>query len=94
MNALNMAVKQAFGNYPEDVISPINSGAEVLGWLEEICKIIRDEASAEKPDIFRIRKLADAGSYVACEFSDGGGSQHEEMVENLAQAGIKVGGAA
>lgn len=41
-------VKELFDAHPEDVISPINSAAEALTWLEEIFATIKKEAINER----------------------------------------------
>ena len=88
-------VKELFGDHPEDVISPIKSAAEVLGWLEEIFITIKKEALEERNG-YRIKKLADAGAYIALDMANFAGGQHEAYINRLQVAGVlsdQIGGA-
>lgn len=76
-----------FGEVPEDVISPIKSAAEALGWLEEIFKTISREALHERNG-YRLKRLADAGAYLAFDFHEYAGCRHEEMLGRLRGAGV------
>ncbi len=79
--------KALFGQYPEDVIGPIKSAADALLWLEEIFTTIKNEALNERKG-YRIKRLADAGTYIAQEFSNYAGCEHETMLARLHDAGI------
>lgn len=91
-DALTIACDEAFGHHPEDVVAPIKSGADVCNWLDEIFKTILEEAERNGPaSHYRIKHLANAGAYLAFDYANHLGRQHEDMAENLAKAGIKVG---
>lgn len=81
------ACKALFGQYPEDVISPLKSAADALLWLNEICTTIKNEALDERKG-YRIKRLADAGAYIAQEFSNYAGCEYETMLDCLNDAGI------
>lgn len=80
-------VKQLFGDYPEDVISPIKSAADTLGWLEEIFNTIKNEALKERNGC-RIKQLAEAGAYLASDMSNYVGCAHENYIDRLIAAGL------
>lgn len=92
-DALSEACNEAFGLHPEDVAAPIKAGADVCLWLDEIFKTIREEAEKNGPvSHLRIKYLANAGAYLAFDYANYLGSQHEDMTEKLATVGIKIGG--
>ena len=87
------ACDDAFGLHPEDVIAPIKCAADLCHWLNEILKTIKEEAEQNGPaSHFRIKYLADAGAYLALDYSNYLGCQHEDMAANLAKVGITIGG--
>lgn len=93
-DALMATCKDAFGLLPEDVIAPILCGADAFHWMDEIFKTIKEEAEKNGPvSHFRIKHLAEAGAYLAFDYANFLGTQHEDMTEKLATAGIKIGGA-
>ncbi len=75
-----------FGDHPEDVISPINAAAETLIQLEEIFKTISKEALQERNG-YRIKRLADAGAYIALDMGNYADCRHEDMTSRLRTAG-------
>lgn len=81
------ACKMLFGAQPVDVIEPIKTSSETLGWVEAICACIRQEAEG-KGNLTRIRALAEAAEYLSLEFSNWSGCQHEEMRGRLHDAGV------
>ena len=81
-------IRASFGQHPEDVISPVKTAADVFSWLEEIFASIRREAEGERVNTTRIRNLADCGVYVAAEFTNYLGVEHEGMSRSLASAGL------
>jgi hypothetical protein len=85
--------KALFGKHPVDVISPIRSAAEVLGWLEEIFQVISREAEAARMNTVRVKSLADAGAYLASDFGNYVGVEHETMLESFRLCGIVAEGA-
>lgn len=80
-------VKELFGEHPEDVISPIKSAADTLGWLEEVFITIKNEALIERNGC-RIRQLAEAGAYLAMDMSNYAGCQYETYINRLKDAGV------
>lgn len=80
-------VKDLFGDYPEDVISPIKSVADALSWLEEIFTTIKNEA-LEGRNGYRIKQLAEAGAYLAADMGNYACSKHESYLERLQSAGF------
>lgn len=95
IEAITSACEKAFGEHPEDVISPIKSAADLCHWLDEIFKTIKEEAESNGPvSHFRIKHLANAGAYLAFDYSNYLGCHHEEMSACLKKAGIKTGGVA
>ena len=92
-DALMTACDEAFGLHPEDVVAPIKGGADICHWLDEIFKTIEEEAEKNGPvSHFRIKHLANAGAYLASDYANYLGCQHEDMAANLAKVGIKIGG--
>lgn len=81
--------KQIFGDYPEDVISPIKSASDALSWLEQLFKTIEKEALDERGG-FRIKELAAMGAYLAFDMSNYAGCMHETYTERL-KSGYKKG---
>lgn len=79
--------KALFGEMPEDVIDPLNCAAEALLWLNEICTTIKSEA-LDRGNGYRIKRLADAGAYLAQAFGDHARYRHETMLRQLHGAGI------
>lgn len=82
------AVQALFGEHPEDVISPTKSAAEAFGWIEEILLTIVRETEDAGRRTLRIKRLADAGAYLACEFSNYTGCEHERLIGRLQEAGV------
>lgn len=82
------AVEALFGDHPEDVISPIKSAAEAFGWIEEILLTIVRDTDGSGRSTLRIKRLADAGAYLACEFSNYTGCEHERLLGRLQAAGV------
>lgn len=80
------AATRLFGEHPEDVISPIKSASNALAWLDEIFLTIRNESQNSKNG-YRIRNLAEAGRYIASEFSSYTSQAHETMLHRLQAAG-------
>ena len=81
------ACKSLFGEHPEDVIGPIKSAADALGWLEELFNTIGNEALNERSG-HRIKQLAAMGAYVASETSNFSDHIHETLIDRLRTAGI------
>lgn len=81
------ACRSSFGNHPEDVIAPINSAAETLMQLSEIFKTISNEALCECNG-YRIKRLAEAGAYLAVEIGNFADCEHESMRNALVAAGV------
>ena len=81
------AVKEAFGQYPEDVLGPIKMADEAFGWLHEVFVSIQREVEDEN-FAARIVKLASAGAYIALDLENYCGSEHERMLQKLREGGI------
>jgi hypothetical protein len=81
------ACRNLFGEHPEDVISPINSAAEALSWLEELFLTIAREALVERNGC-RIKYLAEMGAYLASDIGNYAGCRHETMIDRLRNAGV------
>lgn len=83
--------KALFGEYPEDVITPIKSASEVFGWVEELFTIIARESN----DGGRVKRMAEMGAYLAADWGNAACCQHETLADNLRAAGsrARVGGA-
>lgn len=79
------SVRNLFGEFPEDVISPIKSAAEALDWLHEILKTISQEALSEGNG-HRIKHLAEAGAYIAFDMAEYAGTRYEALRDNLRNA--------
>jgi hypothetical protein len=80
------AAERLFGEQPEDVISPIKGASDAFAWLHEIFTTIRNESQIPQNSL-RIRTLAEAGRYIASEFSNYTGQAHETMLQRLQAAG-------
>lgn len=81
-------VKNLFGDHPEDVIGPIQSAAEALSWLEEIFRTIVAEVRIDSPSGYRIKRLAEAGAYLALDMGDYVSHSHETYLDRLKDAGV------
>lgn len=81
------AVKEAFGQYPEDVLGPIKMADEGFGWLREILITIQREVEGENFAL-RIVKLASAGAYIAVDLENYCGVEHETMRQKLQESGV------
>jgi hypothetical protein len=93
LNALEQVaiVKALFDDHPEDVITPINSAAEALTWLEEIFDTIKKEA-LDGRNGYRIQRLAAAGAYIASDMSDYADLMYKHYLERLQIAGAVASG--
>lgn len=81
-------IKAIFGSHPEDVIRPIKTAADVLGWLEETFDILIQEVNAERMNSVRMKRLLDAGLYLTSDFGNHLDCEHERMLESLRLAGV------
>lgn len=79
--------KEMFGEMPEDVISPINSASDALFWLDAIFTAIKKEAEGGC-NLIQIRLLAEAGAYLAMDYGNFAGCQHETMLRSLKAQGL------
>ena len=80
------AVKEAFGQHAEDVLSPAKMADEAFGWLHEIFISIQREVEGENFAL-RVAKLAAAGAYIAVDLENYCGSEHESMLQRLQEVG-------
>lgn len=80
-------IKEAFGQYPEDVIGPAKMADEGFGWLHEIFVSIQREVEGEN-FAARIAKLAGAGAYLADGIGSYCGAEHATMWQKLQEAGV------
>lgn len=62
--------RAVFGEHPDDVISPLNTASEALFWLEELFGVIQEEADKNEPRLYRIKRLADMGKYLAFDMGN------------------------
>lgn len=92
---METACKTLFGEYPADVIAPIKSAADGLAQLEEIFITIAREATDDRNGYrnghrlgFRIKRLAEAGAYLASDIGNCTGHQYETMLQRLVDQGI------
>jgi len=83
-----LIVRNLFGEHPEDVISPINSAATALSWVEEILRTIQQEAKAGRANGLRVERLAEAGAYLAQDMGNYAGHAYETMINRLCAAGV------
>lgn len=74
----------AFGNHPADVIAVIDHAAETLLQLSEIFETISSESDGSS----RIKRLADAGAYIASDIANLTDARHEDFRESLRKAGL------
>lgn len=81
------ACEKLFGDHPEDVIEPIKSAADGLAQLEEIFITIAREATDGRNGC-RMKRLAEAGAYLAFDIGNCTGSRYETMLERLVEQGI------
>lgn len=86
-SAPSETVNDLFGAMPEDVISPIKSAADALGWIEEILITIQREVDDPRNRI-RVRLLAEAAAYLASDVSNYAGHMHETYLGRLQTAGL------
>lgn len=89
---LKEASCQLFGEHPEDVISPIDSAAEALGWLEEIFNVIKQRAEAGQATLSQVKRLADAGAYIANNMGGYVESRYRDMSDRIEMATSTNGG--
>lgn len=78
------ACRALFGEHPEDVIAPIKCAADALWWLDEIFKTLSREELHERNSI-RIKHLSECGSYLANEFANFAGCQHEAIQTRISK---------
>ncbi len=81
-------VRALFGSHPEDVIQPIKTAADVLGWLEETFGILIQEVNSERMSSVRLKRLIDAGLYLTSDFGNHLECEHKRMLESLRLAGV------
>jgi hypothetical protein len=74
----DQAIKNAFGESPDDVLSPARQGGEALNWLHAILYAIE-----RMTDEDIVRSLANAGSYLADDARNSIGAQVESMENSL-----------
>ncbi len=87
-NAPVLVAKQLFGDHPLDVISPIHSASEALGWLEEVFRIIQQEVKAG--NTFRVQMLSEMGAHIALDAADYAAHMHETYAERLRVNGLPL----
>lgn len=89
---LKEASCQLFGEHPEDVISPIDSAAEALGWLEEIFNVIKQKAEYDQSSLSQVKRLADAGAYIANNIGGYVEARYRDMSDRIEMATSTNGG--
>lgn len=90
--ARKAAFDAACGGAWEDVLATLNGASDALNWIEEIFRVIEENALSEQRG-FRIRNLAAAGAYLAAEFGNETDVMHERMRDGLIASGGMVPGA-
>jgi hypothetical protein len=81
-------IKNAFGEYPEDVISPIEESAKTLVWIAEMLNVISELSNqGDRYSAFRAGKLAEAARYIAFDFANAHDVQHSTMKAALISSG-------
>lgn len=80
-------VNDLFGAMPEDVISPIKSAADALGWIEQILVTIRREVDDPR-NRYRVMQLAEAAAYLASDVGNYAGHMHETYLGRLQVSGL------
>ena len=82
-------IKHAYGEHPQDVISPIKDTADALFWLDELLAMILELSASDTPrHRTRIKVLAEVGRHVAGDMSNYADSIHERLSNRLEQSGI------
>ena len=77
--------KRIFGvEHPMDVLLPIDQASTALFQLESLFEVIAADPGASN----HIKRLAEMGAYLACDFANFCDSQHEQM-----RNAVKKGGA-
>ena len=89
---LTEASCQLFGEHPEDVISPIDSAAEALSWLEEIFSVIKQQAESGQASLLQVKRLADAGAYIANNIGGYVEARYRDMSDRIEMATSTNGG--
>jgi hypothetical protein len=71
-------------NNPQDVLNTIKAAADALGWVAEIFSSIEKELQTpgEAWSDGRIKRLAEMGRYIASDFENIAGSQHDAYERN------------
>lgn len=77
--------KALLGKHPDDVLMPMKAASDTLSWLEELFKTIAADA-LDAREGYRIKHLAEAGAYIACDFANFVGAEHESMRDHLRDA--------
>lgn len=88
------ACRELFGAHPEDVLIPIKTAEDALGWLEEILNtIVRIAVESRAPCSPRIQALAEAGRYLAMDMGNFVGCEYELKHGRLIAKGVASTGA-
>jgi hypothetical protein len=88
-------VRAFFGEHPEDVISPIGTGRDFLGYLGALFSVIARPSKPNEPAEFtEIRNLAKLGQYVADDIANYLRYAFEEKSRRIKAAEAREGGAA
>lgn len=81
-------IKHAYGEQPEDVISPIKATADALFWLDELLAMILELSASDTPHSrTRIKVLAEVGRHVAGDIGNYADSVYENMATRLQKSG-------
>ena len=87
------AFRDVFGEHPEDVIGPIEWGANTLLQVAEILSVIAQTArDGGQRDLSRIRRLAEAGKHLADDMGDTMDCRHSDFVAALRERAVAVAG--
>jgi hypothetical protein len=68
-------------------------GGECLDWLQSILACIAEDAEKARDEparLLRIKKLAAAANYLALDYGNLIDCEHENMVDSLKAAGLKL----
>lgn len=80
-----IATKEVFGEYPEDVLAYLKFSVDALAWTEALFHAIEELHGKEGSDR-HIKNLAGLGKYVAGDLSETYGCQFEDFSEKLRAA--------
>lgn len=84
-NDLTAAVRHVLANYPEDVVSFMNSVSDSFSWVADVFSMIRK--AAEVGDLSAIKRHATMGPYLAEDADSYYDCVREQMADAVQAAG-------